>query len=372
MKFADIPFHEDIKDRLREIADSGRIPHALLLEGPSGTAKYALARAFAQYVHCTNRHDGDSCGICPQCRQHQSHRHIDTLYSFPVAKKDGRKTVSDDYRKEFIEYIEDNPFMDFEQWPIRLDNANVRPRIYVEEAAELLRRLSYTAHASKYKIVLMWLPERLNEDAANKLLKLIEEPFGDTLFVMSSDNSREILPTIYSRVQRLKVRRYENSEIASILTSHGVAPGVASEVAAIAGGDINRAFNLVNVKDEDDQHLAWFIELMRLAYQRDISALKAWSVKVAGEKREGLLRFLDYCCRMLRENFMLNFHIDRFNAMTAAESKFSTNFARFVNERNVLPLFDEFTTASRDIAANANAKIVMLDLAISVILLLKQ
>ena len=155
MKFADIPFHEDIKDRLREIADSGRIPHALLLEGPSGTAKYALARAFAQYVHCTNRHDGDSCGICPQCRQHQSHRHIDTLYSFPVAKKDGRKTVSDDYRKEFIEYIEDNPFMDFEQWPIRLDNANVRPRIYVEEAAELLRRLSYTAHASKYKIVLI-------------------------------------------------------------------------------------------------------------------------------------------------------------------------------------------------------------------------
>jgi len=371
MKFADIPGHEQIKQRLRNIVDTGRIPHALLLEGPEGSGKFALARALAQYIHCTNRtQDGDSCGKCAACLQHQDHLHIDTLYSFPVVKKDSR-AISDDYRKEFTQFIDQVPFMDFEQWPERLDNPNTRPRIYVNEAAELMRRLSFTAHASRYKIVLMWLPERMMEDAANKLLKLVEEPFADTLFIMTSDNSREILPTIYSRVQRVKVPRYDPSMVASILASSGVDANIAAQVAQIADGNMNRAFKLAQSKDDDDRYLLWFIELMRLAYQRNIGALKAWSVKVAGEKREGLLRFLEYCCRMIRENFILNFHNEDLNRMTAPERNFSVRFAPFINERNVLKIFDQFTLAMRDVSANGNAKIITFDLAISMILLLK-
>jgi DNA polymerase-3 subunit delta' len=372
MRFCDIPGHEDVKQRLREIVDTNRMPHALLLEGPEGTAKFALARALAQYIHCTNRHDGDSCGVCPSCRQHASFRHIDAIYSFPVVKKNSKPTISDDYLKEFNEYISENPWMDFEEWLIKLQNPNSLPRLYVEEGNALQRRLAFTAHASKYKIVLMWQPERMDESTANKMLKLVEEPFADTIFIMTSDNSRQILPTIYSRVQRIPVKRYENNVVAGWLMAQGVSDEqAAADAAMLAEGNLNRALRMLDIKSETSQHLEWFMKLMRLAYQRNIAELKQWAQTVGAEKREMLIRFLDYCCRMLRENFMFNFHNPQFNLMTDAESKFSVNFARFINERNVIKLFDAFSEASADISANANGKIVMFDLAITVILLLK-
>lgn len=378
MKFADIPGHQDIKARLAQMVDENRVPHALLLEGPSGTAKYMLARALARYIHCTDRQNGDSCGRCPSCLQHDAHSHIDLLYSFPVIKKDSKATISDDFRRTFIDFMTENPFMDFNRWPAYLDNANTRPVIYVDEGNELLRRLSYTSHASKFKVVLMWLPERLQEDAANKMLKLLEEPTDDTLFILCSDESRRILPTIYSRVQRVKVRRYENEVIADYLQrAMKLSATAAADVAAIAEGDMNRAQDIAHLlMDEgaetpDAENLQMFIRLMRLAWQRDIAALKKWSADVASLKREGIIRFLNYSARMLRENFILNLGVDSLNRLTAPERNFSVNFARFIHERNVLKLFEEFNLASGDIAANGNAKIILLDLAISVILLLK-
>lgn len=378
MRFSEIPGHEDIKARLRQMVDEDRIPHALLLEGPSGAGKFMLARAMACYIHCTDRHDGDSCGKCPSCLQHDSHRHIDTIYSFPVIKKDSKATVSDDYRDEFIGFMTDSPFMDFNLWPARLDNPNTRPRIYVEEGNSLLRRLSYTAHASKYKVVLMWLPERMQEDTANKMLKLIEEPNPDTLFIMASDNSRELLPTIYSRVQRIKVKRYDDGPVGEYISRNTrLSDEAAADIAALSDGDINRALDMAamligeGAGSPGARHLDLFIQLMRLAYQRDIAGLKAWSTDLAAQKREGILRFLDYCARMLRENFILNLSVDTLNHLTASERRFSINFARFVNERNVLGLFDAVTLAQRDIAANGNPRIVLLDFAITVILLLK-
>jgi DNA polymerase-3 subunit delta' len=262
--------------------------------------------------------------------------------------------------------------MDFETWLVKLQSPNTMPQLFVDEGNALLRRLSYTAHASRYKIVLMWQPERMREDTANKMLKLVEEPYPDTLFIMTSDNSRQILPTIYSRVQRIAVKRYDNQEVANWLMTQGVSDAqAAADAAMLAEGNLNKALRLLGTQNESSQHLEWFMQLMRLAYQRKIADLKQWSQTVGAEKREMLIRFLDYCCRMLRENFISNFHNPQFNLMTTAESKFSVNFARFINERNVLPLFDAFSQAATDVAGNANGKIVMFDLAITVILLLK-
>lgn len=374
MKFADILGHEDVKERLRHIADTGRLPHALLLEGPDGTAKFALARAFAQYLRCTDRHDGDSCGVCPQCRRMQSFRHIDTIYSFPVVKRaSGKDTISNDYLAEFQQFITDHPWMDADAWLTALDNPNTPPTIFVAEANELSRRLSYTSHdGSRYKIVLLWQPERMREDTANKMLKLIEEPPADTLFILTSDNPRAILPTIYSRVQRIEVRRYEDSEIADWLMTQGVGETqLALDTARLAQGSLNSALALVNVSDENRRHFEWFVQLMRLAYQRDIAKLKLWSNTVGAEKRDRLTRFLDYCARMIRENFIYNFRRPELNIETADEAAFSVNFARFIHERNVIPLEETFSTARRDIAANANPKIALFDLSISTILLIK-
>lgn len=372
MRFADIPGHEEVKQKLRRLADSDRIPHALLLEGPSGTAKFALARAFAQYVHCTSRTGGDSCGRCPSCRQHETFNHADTLFSFPVVKKGSGPTRSDDYLPEFREFISDSPWMDFERWLSMLDNINAQPNIYVDEANALISRLNFTATCSKYKIVLMWLPERLKEEAANKILKLVEEPYPDTLFVLTSDASRLILPTIYSRTQRIGVSRYSDEEIAAYLGEKcSLDMQKASYIARLAGGSIAEAVRLISLNKDSELFLSLFMSLMRTAYGRKVADLKKWAYDLAALGRERMMKFYDYCARMIRENFILNLHIDDLTYLNDAERQFSSRFAPFINERNVLKLFDVVNDAKADIAANANAKLVNFDVAIKIILLLK-
>ncbi len=374
MRFADIPGHEDIKARLVDMADKGRMPHALLLEGPSGAGKFMLARALAQYIHCENPSGGDSCGRCPSCQQHETFNHIDTIFSYPVIKRgSGKPTVSADYATEFKEFVTENPFMDGDAWVVALNAGNTQPKIYVDEGAELTRRLNFRAHQSRYKIVLLWLPEKMNEDTANKMLKIIEEPHDDTLFIMVSNNPRTILPTIYSRTQRIAVGRYDDNLVAAYLTDNlGVSPEAAAGIARISSGNINEALSLVKVSKTRKVFLDLFIDLMRKAYQRKIGMLRQWSVDVAALGREQDLAFLDYCARMMRENFILNMHIDSLNYLTPDERAFSVNFARFINERNVLKLFEVVNNARTDIAGNANAKIVFFDLAIKTILLLKK
>lgn len=372
MKFADIAGHDDVKRRLREMVDNGRIPHALLLEGPSGTGKFMLARAFAQYIHCENRHDGDSCGECPACRQHEAFNHIDTIFSFPVVKKSGRTALSDDYRDTFGEFISESPYMDFDRWVASLDNINAQPMIYVEEGAELLRRLTYMTRRSKYKVVLLWLPERLKEETANKLLKLVEEPFGDTIFVMVSNNGRQILPTIYSRTQRIAVPRYSDAELEGVLLSQGMDDATASDMARIADGSVNQAWKIAQVSTERRKYFDLFAELMRKAYGRKVLELRGWSKAVAEMGREPEMQFIDYCCRLIRESFVMHLHVDQLLTLSSTEREFVNRFFPFINEKNVVDMIELFDRSRRDIAGNGNAKIIFFDLAVRVIMLIRR
>lgn len=373
MKFADIYGHDDVKARLREMADTGRLPHALLFEGPSGVGKFALARAFAQYIHCTNRTpDGDSCGCCPSCRQHESFNHIDTVYSFPVVKKSGRPALSDDYLDVFRDFMGKYPYMDFDHWLEALDNINAQPQIYVEEGNELLRRLTFMARQAKFKIVLLWLPERFKEETANKLLKLIEEPFGDTIFIMVSNNSRGILPTIYSRTQRITVRRYTDDDVAEILERRGITPEAAADTSRIAAGNINEALKLAEVSADRLKFFDLFVSLMRKAYSRKVGELRQWSVDVAALGREPAMQFIDYSARLIRESFIMHLSDPRLLTLNSAELAFTIKFFPFINEKNILDMVALFDDARRDIAANANGKIVFFDLAVKVIMLIRR
>jgi DNA polymerase-3 subunit delta' len=263
--------------------------------------------------------------------------------------------------------------MDFDNWLSILGNANAQPMIYVEEAAELLRKLNLTARSAKFKVVVMWLPERLREEAANKLLKLVEEPFPDTIFLMTSDNPRKILPTIYSRTQRISVKRYDDAEVAAVLSSTlKIDSPTASALASTAEGSLSRALALAVSDKESQQFLDLFMELMRLAWQRKVGLLKAWSVKVAELGREGSMRFYDYCARMVRENFIMNLGVPQLNLLTPAEKSFSVKFSPFINERNVEGLIEVLDAALRDTMLNGNAKIISFDLAVKAILLIKK
>lgn len=373
MKFSDIPGHEEAKQRLRDFADSDRIPHAIILEGPEGIGKHALARAFIQYVDCRNRVDGEPCGVCTSCRLHQSMQHVDTLHCFPVVKIKSKPTISNDLIKEFTEFVAESPYMDRTLWLEKLGAPNTRPTIYVEEAQEIIRRLSFSSQISRYKSVIMWQPERLNEEAANKMLKLIEEPPGQAIFVMTSDNPMEVLPTIYSRTQRIKLLHHPDNLVAQWMVDKGLAdPETAAVTAPLARGSLVEAARILERKVNNEHHLELFIKLMRDAYRRDIAALKAWAFDIAGLKREAIIDFLAYCSRQIRENFVANLHRADLNLMTDKEAAFSHNFARFVNERNVIEIDNAITQAITDIRGNANAKIVLFDFTITIILLLKQ
>lgn len=385
MRFADIPAHKDVIDRLRQIVDSDRIPHAILLRGPEGSAKFALARATAQYIHCTGRlqpgaDPSDSCGVCPQCIQHQTLNHVDTHYSFPVVKKKSGSTnpISDDFIDQWREFLNENPMMDFESWCAKLasvgaSTSGVSPIFYVSESDSLAAKLATTSRSTRYKIAMMWLPERMNEACANKMLKLLEEPQPETIFIITSDNATEILPTIYSRCQPIEVKRLDNDAVAQwIVNNKNVNPEDAQKAADISSGSINEALRQLNIASSGNDFFDKFVSLMRLAYQRKIIELRLWAQDIASLGRDRQIAFLNYCCRLLRENFIYNFNMPDLTGMNSSEREFSKNFARFINERNVLKLKRVFEDAATDIAGNGNAKIIFFDVAVRVILLLKQ
>ena len=376
MKFSDLTGNKQVADHLRRMVDEDRLPHAIVIEGPEGAGKLMLARALAQYIHCENRTPGgDSCGVCASCLQHSHHSHVDVHFSFPMLKRGNKKTdetESEDWIDEWREFLDENPYADMEVWLSKLGNINGQPVIYKGEADALRRALAFTARASRYKIAVIWLPERLNDSAANKLLKLIEEPFADTRIIMVSNNPKEILPTIYSRLQRIAVRRLSDADTVSVLTAArpGLSQTDALAVAHVAEGNVNLAMKLTGV--DGGENLQRFISLMRMAYRRDIAALRRWSIDMHGIGREAQIDFLTYCSRMFRENFIANLGNPGINYMTVDESAFSRNFSRFITPANVITLTAEADRAARDIAANSSARIVFFDLAIKIVLLIKQ
>lgn len=374
MKFSEIPGHEQVKNRLRKMALSDKLPHAILLEGPEGAGKMALARAFAQYIHCEHPDPaGDACGRCHSCRLHEAMNHIDTQYVFPVVKLEGMNSapVSDDFRQQWVDYLKDRIYMDFQAWTALFGKKNAQPITYVTESSALLHRLSFTSHVSRYKIVLWWLPERMNEEAANKLLKMIEEPFDDTIFIMVSDRPRDILPTIYSRVQRIQVKRLPDETVARYLTAnYDITDSDAMAVAHIAEGNVVKALEVMDRSKETAEFFDMFVKLMRLAYQKNVAELRQWGDDLASMGRDREMRFYEYAMRMVRENFVYNFNVPEINYMTSTEEQFSVRFARFITVDNVERIIDVFDRARTDIAGNANGKIVNLDVAIKVIMLL--
>ncbi len=374
MKFSDIPGHESVKRQLLNLVADDNIPHALLFEGPQGVGKLMMARAFAQYIHCTDRRDGEPCGKCPSCLQHQSFNHIDTYFVYPVVKGDRNTApVSADFASEWKEFLNLDPYASPERWTTFFDKKNAQPTIYVSESNELVRVLNYTTHGARFKIVIIWLPEKMEEATANKLLKILEEPYPDTLFLLTSNNPANILPTIYSRLRRVEMRRLGDDTVASYLaTTQAVNEADAKVIAHIAEGSVTAALGQLKVAAGDSgEFLDLFMQLMRNAYQRKVKDLRDWANRLDSLGREREVKFYEYAQRLVRENFIYNFGDPSLVYLNRPEAAFSTRFARFIHERNAEALCRVMNDAMTDIAGNANSKIVNLDLAIKVILLLK-
>jgi len=357
------------------LIDSDRLPHALLLHGDAGTPKLALARAAAQYLSCQHHTaDGDSCGECRACRQHETFNHTETNYSFPIIGSTQSNPINcDDFMVEWRKFLTDcSQVESYEHWLHLLKNDNAQPLIPVAESANIIRKMSLSTYASRYKVFILWLPEKMNESAANKLLKLIEEPYDDCKFILVSDNARAILPTIFSRCQRIELQRPTAEEIADYLAdAYSMSHEDAFTAAGAADGNVLQAMQSLQKGSEQAEFLQEFVSLMRTAYVRDLGALKRWSDGVADFKREKARRFMAYCARQVRENYVYNIGGGVVNYQTPDERQFSSRFAPFINSKNVEKISSLIDSAQEDIRQNANARIVLFHLALNIALLIR-
>ena len=376
MKRKEVIGQEEVWQRLITMVREDRLPHAIMLCGPQGCGKMALALAFASYLICQNREGHDeACGECRQCKMLEKWGHPDLLFSYPTIKTPNmgseHKPVSEDFAEEWRNMISRSPYFNIEQWMTEIGAENQQAIITAGESDELNRKLSLKSSQGGYKVSVIWLPERMNIECANKILKLIEEPPSQTIFIMVSENPDNLLETIRSRVQRIDVKKTDNESIQKALVGkYGISEDDAMRVARLANGDWLTAVSELSADGENKEFLADFQSLMRLAYQRNVRELKHWSENINSYGREKQKRFLTYFLRMIRESFMYNFQQPELSYMTSQEEAFTANFARFVNESNILQITELANKAIRDISQNANGKIVFFDMALQMIVLL--
>lgn len=376
MNWSEVIGQEDIKQKLTSMVDDEHVPHAMILCGPYGCGKMAIAMAMASYLLTEG-----SMRINPQFNKANSEamigqwEHPDLHFSFPTIKRAGmsadHQPVSGDYAKEWRQMLMQGPYFNISQWMDYMDAANQQAIITGAESDELARKLSLKSSLGGYKVAVIWLPERMNLTSANKLLKLLEEPPHQTIFIMASEEPEKLLDTIKSRTQRIDMKRLTNKDICDALVQQrGIDEAAAQRIARLANGNWMNALDALNTSNENRQFFDMFTMLMRLAYTRNIKELKKWSEAVAAYGREKQRRMLVYFIGQVRENFMYNFRNPELTYMTVEEENFSKKFSPFINELNVIEISELMERANRDIGQNANAKIVMFDMALKMIVLL--
>ncbi len=375
MQFKEVVGHKNIKEKLIQTVNGNRISHAQLFLGENGSGILALAIAYAQYVSCENKQQDDSCGVCSSCLKFQKLVHPDLHFVYPVSTSKAVKKdpISDDYITQWRETIIENPYINQNKWYEIIDVENKQGIISKNESYEILKKLNLKTFESEYKIMIIWLPEKMNAFAANKLLKFIEEPPEKTLFLLVSENSEQIIPTILSRTQLIKIPKIDNDSMRSALCDrNGLAPEKANDIVHLANGNYHEAQNLIHSAEEDNSNFDQFTTMMRLAYQRKVIEIIDWVDEVSRIGREKQKNFLLYALRLVRENFMLNIDNKELVYLTRKELDFSENFSQFISQDNVFEIYEALNRAHSDIEMNAYNKIVFLDLALKIIKLIKK
>lgn len=379
MRFADITGQDDLKRHLAQTVDAGCVSHAQLFTGASGFGTLALAVAYVQYLCCRHRRNGDSCGECPDCRQIEALAHPDLHLVFPVnkqGKKSGEVIRSDEFLPQFRTlFAERRGYFSPQEWYDRLDlGKTLKGMIAAREADEIIRKLSFKSFEADYKTMLVWLPETMNEEAANKILKILEEPWERTLFILVSEHPDRLLPTILSRTQEVCVPRIAPEVLEREAFARGVAdPLQARNMARLADGDLLELGHLVAGESDAQrkEHFDLFCSLMRLSYNDKHLELVTWAEDAAQLSREQQRGFLRDAARLLRESYMLHAGIREISYLWGEELAFCTKFAPFVGSQNIEPLIAEIESASAQIAQNGNPTIVFTHFALSVSKMIK-
>lgn len=370
MQFKDIPGHEATKKFLIQTVKENRISHAQLFLGPEGCGKLALAIAYAQYVTCQHRTESDSCGVCPQCQKYQKLIHPDLHFVYPVVtSKNNSKPVSDNYLTEWRNFVLKRNYHRLDDWYDFIGSENAQGSIFAQESQEIIRKLNLKTFESEYKVMVIWMAEKMNETCANKLLKMIEEPPAKTLFLLIAENEEAILTTIRSRTQLVKINRPDiDNLVESLRVEFPNSDAIKLENSAmLADGNYLEAVSAMKQFESgvvETPEFELFTTLMRESFSLKYDQIIKLSDSLSKLGREKQKRFFDYCQRMIRECFMLSSVSRDLVKLTPGELKFAEKFAQFIHAGNISQLSELIAEAYRNIERNAYGKLVFTDLAI--------
>lgn len=372
MLFSEVIGHEKLKTRLIQGVLDSRISHAQLFLGQEGSGNLALALAYCQYISCQHRTETDSCGTCPPCKKHAKLQFADLHFSFPIFNKKKEGSVADEFLEQWRGAVSKSAYLDAAHWRDQMDAENKQLIIPVKEASNIVKKLSLKSYEGGYKYMIIWLPEYMKPQAANKLLKIIEEPPEKTIFLLVANHQDNLLSTILSRTQLLKVPRLADSEVRSALIAKA---GVTSNdqldtLVQLADGNYFRAWQ--QMQSSEIEFMETFVQWMRYCYSRDMAELLKWANAMHGIGREDIKQFFDYSLHMVRQCIVRNYAGAQLTRLTGAEEEFADKFAPFINDRNINELVEELETAHRDISRNGYAKLVLFDLSIRISKLLKK
>ncbi len=381
MLFNEILGQEHIKKHLTHSADKGRIPHAQLFVGPDGSGILPMAIAYAQYIICSNVDGENNTGTGNQtCNLKFNHfSHPDLHFVFPVNKTTEIKTehpVSNHFRKEWTSFLTEQPYGNLFDWYRAIGIDNKQGNISVYEAQDIYKSLSLKAYEGGYKVMIIWMAERMNQAASNKLLKLIEEPPEKTVFILITEDEEQIIQTIQSRCQILHFPPLSEKAIKEGLLLRNIDENLAAKIAHQADGSFNKAIDIINKDSEEVIFEKWFITWVRSAFKAKgnkavIHDLISWSEEVAKTNRETQKMFLNYCLDVFRQALMMNYNAKELVFMEFETESFKLEkFAPFVHGNNIIDISNELQDAIYHIERNANAKIVLTDLSIKLTRLL--
>ncbi|MDD4149806.1 MAG: DNA polymerase III subunit delta [Bacteroidales bacterium] len=373
MKFEKVIGQHEIKAKLIQAYHDNRVSHSYLFYGNPGVGKLALAIAFAQYMSCANKTEKDSCGECPSCKKFEKLIHPDLHFVFPVISVPKKKSISDNYIQEWRTKVLEDPYFTYNEWLFSIASENKQGNIFADESSEIAKKLNLKSFESDYKFMIIWLPERMNSSCANKLLKILEEPPQNTIIISVSDNREDILQTIRSRTQPVKILGIADEQLKeAIINQYNISESMATDIVKISNGSLFEARNQIVTNDETEYNFAKFTNLMRTCYSHAIQDAISLSEELAKNSREKQKSFLYYCLVLLRENFAYNTNLESVLYMTKSELDFSKKFARFVNKANVNELVQIFEEAYYHIERNVNAKLVFTDSAFKIMKIIRK
>jgi DNA polymerase-3 subunit delta' len=374
MNFSDILGQEHLKNHLMTSTDNGRISHAQLFVGKEGSGTLSMAIAYAQYILCSTSKDKEACAL--KCSKLM---HPDLHFAFPVATNDvvKKNPVSNLFLDDWRNFIMLNCYGNLFEWLQSIGIENKQGQIGVNEAEEIVKSLKLKSYEGGYKIMIIWMAEKMNISAANKLLKLLEEPPEKTVFLLVAENEQQLITTIKSRCQTLHFPILSEADISNyLIKKEGTDKPIAEQIAHQADGNFNKALHLLHNDNSDEQFEQWFITWIRVAFKAKgnasvIQLLIEWSETIAKTGRETQKRFLNYCLQFFRQALLLNYDAAPLVFLQSKIPSFKLeNFAPFIHSGNILEINKELNEAIYHIERNGNAKIILLDLSIKLTRLL--